>query len=62
VTYLARSRSEEEQTTFIAPFQEALAVKEGEKPVEEDETKKRTVVGNVLDAITAVGEGSPRGM
>jgi translation initiation factor 3 subunit M len=61
VNYIVRNRSEEERTTFIRPFQEALRTEKTQKPIEEDEERRRTIFSMVLIEIKGLGEGSDKG-
>ena len=58
---MAQGRSDEEKAAFIQPFEDALAVKEGENALEEDADRRRSIVKLVLEQITGVGEGSEKG-
>jgi translation initiation factor 3 subunit M len=61
VNYIARGKSEEEQTKFIAPFSDALITPEGGKPIEEDESRRKAVVTDVLVQVTSLGNGTEKG-
>jgi translation initiation factor 3 subunit M len=54
VTYVARTRPEEERAAFIAPFQESL------KTVESDDAK-RAALQSVLKEVNGLGDGSEKG-
>ncbi|KAJ2917498.1 hypothetical protein MD484_g2913, partial [Candolleomyces efflorescens] len=58
VTYVARSRPEEERAAFIAPFQDAVKTEEGKKPIEEDEERRKSVLKSVLQQVNGLGDGS----
>ncbi|KAF9006663.1 hypothetical protein BDQ17DRAFT_1324641 [Cyathus striatus] len=60
VVYIARNRSEEERTAFIAPFQAAVTTKDGQKPFDQDEERRKKVFGMVLAEVTALGEGNDK--
>lgn len=60
VGYLAQGRSDEEKATYIQPFQEILAIKEGEKPLDEDEGRRRATLKLVLERVHGLGEGSEK--
>jgi translation initiation factor 3 subunit M len=62
VNYLAQSRSEDERAGLLQQFEETLATAEGQKPFEEDEERRRSVVGEVLAQVKDLGQGSERGM
>ena len=61
MNYIVRNRSEEERTTFIRPFQEALRTEKTQKPIEEDEERRRNIFSMVLKEIKGLGEGSDKG-
>jgi translation initiation factor 3 subunit M len=54
LTYVARSRPEEERAAFIAPLQESV------KNVETDEQKK-AALQVVLNQVNGLGDGSEKG-
>ncbi|KAJ2930574.1 hypothetical protein H1R20_g6515, partial [Candolleomyces eurysporus] len=58
--YVARSHPEEERAAFIAPFQDALKVEEGQKPIEEDQEKRKSVFKSVLQQVNGLGDGSEK--
>ena len=43
MNYLAQSRSEEDKTSYLQPFEESLATAEGEKPLEENVDRRRKI-------------------
>ncbi|KIM29417.1 hypothetical protein M408DRAFT_328690, partial [Serendipita vermifera MAFF 305830] len=59
-TYLARGRSDEDRTTFIRPFVDALLPKEGRAAFDESQEARREVLQLVLERTTGIGEGSER--
>lgn len=61
MNYIAGDVSEEEQAKYAQPFQEALAVSEGEKPIEEDEEKRRAIFVRVLKEVKGFGHGTEKG-
>ncbi|KAI0722590.1 PCI-domain-containing protein [Earliella scabrosa] len=60
VTYLARTLPEDGRAAYIQPFQESLATSEGQKPIEEDEERRRKVLGSVLEEVKGLGDGSDK--
>jgi len=60
VTYIARSKPEADRPSFTAPFQESLTVKEGDKSLEDDESKRKNIIAQVFGAITGSEDGSAR--
>lgn len=62
VDYLARGRSDEERIAYIKPFVEALMPKEGRKPFDEDEARRRGVLEMVLSRVQNMGDGTERGI
>ena len=61
VNYVAEGRSDEDRAGFVQRFEEALAVKEGEKSLEEDPAHRRKVLELVLAEVRGLGEGSEKG-
>ncbi len=61
VNYLARALPEDTRAAYIQPFQESLASAEGQKPIEEDEERRRKVFGSVIAEVTGLGDGSDKG-
>lgn len=59
--YLARGRSEEEQAAYLQPFHDTLSTPEGQKPIDEDEPRKKKIFTTVLEEVKGLGEGSERG-
>ncbi|KAJ7591436.1 PCI domain-containing protein [Mycena floridula] len=60
VNYIVRGLSEEERTSFIRPFQEALKTPDGATPFAEDEGRRRKVFVMVIQEVKGLGEGSER--
>ncbi|TBU32985.1 PCI-domain-containing protein [Dichomitus squalens] len=60
VNYLARALPEEGRPAYIQPFQESLATPEGQKPLDEDEERRRQVFGTVLPEVKGLGDGSEK--
>ncbi|RDX53739.1 PCI-domain-containing protein [Lentinus brumalis] len=60
VNYLARALPEDTRAAYIQPFQESLASAEGQKPIEEDEERRRKVFGSVIAEVTGLGDGSDK--
>ncbi|KAI9000684.1 PCI-domain-containing protein [Trametes punicea] len=60
VTYLARTVPEDARTAYIQPFQDALTTAEGQKPIEEDEQRRRKVLSSVIEHVKGLGEGSEK--
>jgi translation initiation factor 3 subunit M len=61
VNYVVRNRSEEERTAFIRPFQEALRTDSSQRPIQEDEERRKKIFLMVLDEIKGFGDGTERG-
>lgn len=61
MNYLARSISEDGRAAFVQPFQDAVTTPEGQKPIEEDEERRRKVLGSVIEQVKGLGEGSEKG-
>ncbi|OBZ70215.1 Eukaryotic translation initiation factor 3 subunit M [Grifola frondosa] len=59
VNYLARSLAEE-RATYIQPFQDALTVTEGQKPIAEDLERRRNILTMILKEVKGLGDGSER--
>ncbi|EJF62277.1 PCI-domain-containing protein [Dichomitus squalens LYAD-421 SS1] len=60
VNYLARALPEEGRPAYIQPFQESLATPEGQKPLDEDEERRRQIFGTVLPEVKGLGDGSEK--
>ncbi|KAI0751139.1 PCI-domain-containing protein [Daedaleopsis nitida] len=60
VNYLARALPEDGKAAYVQPFQDSLTIPEGGKPVEEDEEKRRQVLGSVLDEVKGLGDASEK--
>ncbi|KAH9854993.1 PCI-domain-containing protein [Lenzites betulinus] len=60
VNYLARTISEDGREAFIQPFQDAATTVEGQKPIEEDEDRRRKVLGSVLEQVKGLGDGTAK--
>ncbi|KAI0080812.1 PCI-domain-containing protein [Panus rudis PR-1116 ss-1] len=60
VNYLARSLPEDQRSTYVQPFQDILTTQEGQKPLEEDEERRRKAIVTVLGEVKGFGEGSER--
>ncbi|KAI9064881.1 PCI-domain-containing protein [Trametes sanguinea] len=60
VSYLARSVPEDGRQAYIQPFQDALSTPEGQKPIEEDEERRRKVLASVIEQVKGLGEGSEK--
>jgi len=61
VNYTVRNRSEEDRTAFIRPFQEALKTDSGQKPIEDDDERRRKIFLMLLNEVKGLGEGSEKG-
>lgn len=61
MNYTVRNRSEEDRTAFIRPFQEALKTDSGQKPIEDDDERRRKIFLMVLNEVKGLGEGSEKG-
>jgi len=62
VNYIIRTRPEEERIAFIHPFQDAMKTGEGQKPMEEDQERKKKVFAMVLSEVKGLGDGNEKGM
>ncbi|OSD04495.1 PCI-domain-containing protein [Trametes coccinea BRFM310] len=60
VSYLARSVSEDGREAYIQPFQDALSTPEGQKPIDEDEERRRKVLVSVIEQVKGLGAGSEK--
>ncbi|KAI0638546.1 PCI-domain-containing protein [Trametes polyzona] len=60
VNYLARSVSEDGRAAFIQPFQDAVTTPEGQKPIDDDEDRKRSVLSTVVEQVKGLGEGTDK--
>ncbi|KAM5534416.1 hypothetical protein V8D89_011883 [Ganoderma adspersum] len=60
VNYLARALPEDGRPAYIQPFQDSLATPEGQKPLEEDEERRRKVFTSVLAEVKGLGDGSEK--
>ncbi|KAJ4479179.1 hypothetical protein J3R30DRAFT_3475092 [Lentinula aciculospora] len=60
VNYLVRNQPDEERAASIRPFQEALSTVEGQKPLSEDEERRRKIFVKILSAIKGLGHGQER--
>ncbi|CDO69565.1 hypothetical protein BN946_scf184759.g5 [Trametes cinnabarina] len=60
VHYLSRSVPEDGRQTYVQPFEDALATPEGQKPIEEDEERRRKVLTSVVEQVKGLGEGSDK--
>ena len=56
--YISRSLPEAERAADVQAAQERVG---GETPLEQDETRKKDVVGWVVGEVKGLGEGSERG-
>ncbi|KIJ13258.1 hypothetical protein PAXINDRAFT_136201 [Paxillus involutus ATCC 200175] len=56
--YTARSNSEDERTALLQSFKDITKTEEGEKPIGEDEDRRREVFNLVLNNTKGVGEGN----
>ncbi|KAF9266295.1 PCI-domain-containing protein [Marasmius fiardii PR-910] len=60
VNYIVRGRPEEERAAFIVPFQDALKTSEGQKPIDQDEERRRKVLSMVLRELKDFGDGTEK--
>ncbi|KAL7282660.1 hypothetical protein ACG7TL_004133 [Trametes sanguinea] len=60
VSYLARSVPEDGREAYIQPFQDALSTPEGQKPIDEDEERRRKVLVSVIEQVKGLGAGSEK--
>ncbi|KAL1940032.1 hypothetical protein VTO73DRAFT_9367 [Trametes versicolor] len=60
VNYLARSISEDAREAFLQPFKDAVTTPEGQKPIDEDEERRRNVLGSVIEQVKGLGEGTEK--
>ena len=61
MNYLAQGRSDEEKTGYVQSFEEILTTSEGQKPLEEDEERRRRAITLVLKEVNGLGGGSDKG-
>ncbi|KII95260.1 hypothetical protein PLICRDRAFT_34102 [Plicaturopsis crispa FD-325 SS-3] len=60
VTYIVRSEEADERAAFIRPFQDVLKTGEGQKPLAEDDDRRRKLFTMVLNEVKGVGTGSEK--
>ncbi|KAH9899504.1 PCI-domain-containing protein [Cubamyces lactineus] len=60
VNYLARALPEDGRAAFIQPFQDAVTTPEGQKPIEEDEERRRKVLSSVIEQAKGLGDGTEK--
>ncbi|KZT71501.1 PCI-domain-containing protein [Daedalea quercina L-15889] len=60
VDYIARSRPEEERLVFVQPFVDLIETAEGQKPIEEDDSRRVKVFTAVLGEVKGLGDGSDK--
>ncbi|KAG8820319.1 hypothetical protein FRC17_010203 [Serendipita sp. 399] len=58
--YLARNKSDEDRTTFIKPFVEALIPKGDSPSFEEDAGRRREVLEMVIERLSGLGDGADK--
>jgi len=61
LSYIVKNRSDEERSTFVAPFQNALKSGEGKKPIEEDEQRRKLILSKLMQEVKGLGDGSDKG-
>ena len=61
VNFLVRNHSDEERTSFIRPFSEALKTEEGNKSLSEDDDRKREIFSHLVPEVKTLGEGTEKG-
>ncbi|KAL1754733.1 hypothetical protein FB107DRAFT_263039 [Schizophyllum commune] len=60
VNFLVRNHSDEERTSFIRPFSEALKTEEGKKSLSEDDDRKREIFSHLVPEVKTLGEGTEK--
>ena len=58
---MARALPEEGRAAYIQPFQESVSTPEGQKPIEEDEARRRKLFASVISEVKGLGDGSDKG-
>jgi len=62
VNYIVRNQSDDERAAFIRPFQDALKVAEGQKPLEKDEKRREKIFSMAITEVKGFGDGNEKGM
>ncbi|KAF8638604.1 hypothetical protein AX17_002145 [Amanita inopinata Kibby_2008] len=60
VHYIVRGRSDEERAAIVHPFVEIVEIKEGQKPFNEDDDRRRQVFSKIISELKSLGEGTER--
>jgi translation initiation factor 3 subunit M len=62
VNYIVRNQSDEERAAFIRPFQDVLKTAEGQKPLEQDEERRRKIFAMAIKEVKGFGDGNEKGV
>jgi translation initiation factor 3 subunit M len=62
VNYIVRNQSDEERAAFIRPFQDVLKTAEGQKPLEQDEERRRKIFAMAIKQVKGFGDGTEKGV
>ncbi|KIL70313.1 hypothetical protein M378DRAFT_156420 [Amanita muscaria Koide BX008] len=60
VDYLVRGRSDEDREALVREFAEAIESKEGQKPFNEDDERRRQVFSRLLSEVKGLGDGNEK--
>lgn len=61
MNYIVRNQSDEERVAFIRPFQDVLKTGEGQKPLEEDEGRRKKIFAMAIQEVRGFGDGNEKG-
>lgn len=62
MNYIVRNQSDDERAAFIRPFQEALKTGEGQKPLDEDEERRKKIFAMAITEVKGFGDGNEKGV
>lgn len=60
MNYIVRNQSDEERVAFIRPFQDVLKTGEGQKPLEEDEERRKKIFAMAIQEVRGFGDGNEK--
>jgi translation initiation factor 3 subunit M len=58
---VVRNRSDDDRAAFIKPFQDALKTEDGQKPIQDDISRRKHIFSMVLREVQGLGDGSDKG-
>jgi translation initiation factor 3 subunit M len=61
VNYIVRNQSDDERAAFIRPFQDALKTGEGQKPLEQDDERRKKIFAMAITEVKGFGDGNEKG-